>query len=396
MSTNQNLNTQPGMSSVPANTPTAAGVVVPLPQANDQVNLISRMITSLSIPPSPPRISRPGNTTGSPGDEETLKQVKELRELGVTTLPITCKIIEQLLIRIQALERENGSLAASNYNGLVKSRAIENSPPATLGELLESFTFFPKLPLEIRRMVWKEALYRPQTIAVDIVIPTSGLRGNFCRPRTNLSAVCHESRVEALKIQQQLNKGWIGTELVYMNPAVDMVWISAIAISDSEWGAVFDRLSRALLPKCIPKFALTLDVWTRLMCGGMIRPRFLDIVAKFNTEEMVVVVGSCAAFGSPDLELIEPRQSPIDLLHTNFICRFGIPQNPSWEKIENTMMWEIKNCQNVNRAARKHMIKIGLDPDDAMHNGSYKDLSHWKFKNVRFMEAIVSGAKAVI
>ncbi|KAH6717383.1 hypothetical protein BKA61DRAFT_573421 [Leptodontidium sp. MPI-SDFR-AT-0119] len=395
MSTNQDPNSEPSLSSVPGYIPTAVGVVVPLPQVNEEADLVRQMTSSLSIPLSPPHISRFGNTTGSFGGDRILQLVKEVRELGVTTLPISCHIIEKLILTIKTLERENYSLAASNIKGLIKSLAIENPPLATPGAPLESFASFPKLPLEIRRMVWKKALYRPQTIAAGIVIPTAGLRGNFCRPRTNLSAVCHESRVEALTVQQQLNKGWVGTELVYMNPEVDIVWVSAIAISDCEWVTVFNRLSRALLPKCIPKFALALDVWTRLMCGGRIRPRFLDIVAKFDTEEMVVVVGSCAAFGSPDLELIEPRQSPINLLHTNFIARFGIPARPTWEEIEKAMMWEIRNCQNINRAARMRMIETGQDPDDAMHRGTYKDLSHWKFNNVRFMEAIVFGTKAV-
>ncbi|KAH7312828.1 hypothetical protein BKA65DRAFT_558043 [Rhexocercosporidium sp. MPI-PUGE-AT-0058] len=382
------------MSSVPdhdsssAIRPTLAGVAAPSGQADTQTNPTPPTVGSLAASLFPSQFPRVRATTDGSKYNRLLQLVKTAQDHGLSTVAVSCDMMALMTRALEALEKKVDFLANSNFNGLVKSLRIDYRSPSVSGALLESFTLFPKLPLEIRRMIWQKILFKARTITADILIPPAGLKGNFSRPRAILTAVYQESRAEALRVQQQLNKGQIGSELVFMNAKVDIVWISSLAISDCEWVAVFDGFSRILLPKCIPKFALTLDVWTRLMCGGALRPRFLDAVAKFNTEEIVVVVGSCAAFGSPDLELIKPRQTAPRLLHTNFISRFGLPPVPDWVRIEKCMMFQIRQCQTINTHARKQLIQAGGNPDHPVHRGAYKDLSQWKFKKVRFMEAI--------
>ncbi|PVH75398.1 hypothetical protein DL98DRAFT_536557 [Cadophora sp. DSE1049] len=353
-------------------------------QLNDTMAVVSSPIRSFGIG---------CKSTIAPGREmfmyaKSTQLIKDIQDRGYTTVRMTCGTLEKVFGYIGHLQKQNDFLKAKLTNGLSNRQSIVTLRPPPLGLPAKTFTLFPKLPLEVRLIIWKLALYNPRTISVDTIIPRPLLSPIYTQPLTNLRFVCHESRAEALKVQIALNKVSVGDKTIFISPSVDVLWLSAWGISDDEWILVFKILHKTLAHNRLPKIAVNLELWDRLMSGNNTRSRFLDAVAAFRTEEIVIVMGGLSAFGSPDLILRDPRGKPRAVLHTNFISRFRqLPANVTWDELNQTLLMEITNNKLLRFEVRQRMREAGLNPDHANYRGRFNEVSHWGFRSVHFMEA---------
>lgn len=143
------------------------------------------------------------------------------------------------------------------------------------------------------------------------------------------------------------------------------------------------------------------------MSGNDTRSRFLNAVSAYKTEDVVIVMGNTAVFGSPSLVLREPCGKPRAVLHTNFISRFReLPDEVTWEELDRTLLSEIERSKSARHEVRQRMrdgefysdvwpqmhianvsLLAGLNPDHAHYRGRFVDVSHWDYKKVHFMEA---------
>jgi hypothetical protein len=69
---------------------------------------------------------------------------------------------------------------------------------------LTEFELFPKLPLELRRKVWKMALPGPRVIEVKFVVDGRKNNHRFCAKIPVLLHVSQESRTEAMREYPQV------------------------------------------------------------------------------------------------------------------------------------------------------------------------------------------------
>jgi hypothetical protein len=99
----------------------------------------------------------------------------------------------------------------------------------------QSFTCFPKLPLELRRVIWH--LTKPERIITFKMVPQEGaeVRNNFliCQPRRPLSEVTREAREETrgdcIHVKQ-VNCPWPSNNNLFFNPHPDTILLPALAL----------------------------------------------------------------------------------------------------------------------------------------------------------------------
>ncbi|KAH7385092.1 hypothetical protein BKA64DRAFT_712216 [Cadophora sp. MPI-SDFR-AT-0126] len=318
---------------------------------------------------------------------KSMQLIKDIQSRGYTTVRMACSTLENIFSNIGELQKQNHFLKAKPNNSLRNRQSIVALRPTPPTVPAKTFTKFLKLPLEVRLMIWRFALHIPRTISTNIIIPRPILKPMYTQPLSNIRTVCRESRAQSLRIQVTLNRVSIGDKTIFINPSVDILWLSAWGISDDEWILVFKVLPTTLAHTRFLKIAVNHELWDRLMSGDK-RSRFLDAFAAYGTEEIVIVMGNTAPFGSPDLVLREPRGNPREVLHTNFISRFRqLPPNVTWDNLNQTLLMEITKNKLLRLEARQRIRDAGGNPDHAFFGGRFKDIAHWNFKRVHFMEA---------
>jgi hypothetical protein len=167
-----------------------------------------------------------------------------------------------------------------------------------------SFALFPKIPLEVREMVWIEALpHRVISISEKLYGPRFENSGNnvamvqnYRKPEfwqfkssaktPSIFHACQESRRVALKIYH-LSFGGYGLTAFYFNPSIDTIFFNSI-------GALNGFLSKAFWPsfvgdmKKIRYLALGSTIHTSLSMSLMLGQLF----GKFeNVESLVIQTG---------------------------------------------------------------------------------------------------------
>lgn len=125
-----------------------------------------------------------------------------------------------------------------------------NNVTAQVLGILEEFTVFQKLPIELRTRIWDHALPGPRV--VEVCWGRHGLYSD-CAPPAMLH-VCHESRLRALKIFKVMSCGDPASRYqkrasfhTYINPKEDLVYYSfrspsQCALQTSPWASVGDAL----------------------------------------------------------------------------------------------------------------------------------------------------------
>jgi len=132
-------------------------------------------------PPTPPPSSSPSSFDQPAPQESPVTDLETLNRTSSTTVEIPIALLDSLLNTIEALRKEVALL----HNDLVDRIHTMSSELETVNNNMEdylrakkfqTFTCFPKLPLELRRQIWNAALDTPQIIP-EVGICTSNKWG---------------------------------------------------------------------------------------------------------------------------------------------------------------------------------------------------------------------------
>ncbi|KAH6717384.1 hypothetical protein BKA61DRAFT_601597 [Leptodontidium sp. MPI-SDFR-AT-0119] len=252
------------------------------------------------------------------------------------------------------------------------------------------FTLFPKLPLELRRMIWREALLIPQVISIGYspqeVLYFEYPSGETIRPsgsRCILNAVSQEARREALDIQERLSWKSPPEQAIYRNVEADVLWVDVDKNLNertlSHVIAILQRFSGGVIYPRHPKLAFSLAAYSHLMkCPSL----FLPNLVKHGAEEIFVVVGSVMAFRSQNVVFTEPRALPSALIP----AALSIVAS-SWGELEEFFREEIRRAKAEKHEAREDIIARGYNPDAFLYRGNFGNVDTWRFNNVKLVEA---------
>ena len=219
---------------------------------------------------------------------------------------------------------------------------------AALADPHKVFTLFPKLSLELRRMIWHQALSNTQVICVDCgdfleqiwleSTPTDleDLAGDQCV----LTAVSKEARREALRVQKPLecwkkiiiglNRSHKERKTIYWNPDLDIVWVA------DNWSDFFPKgIMQGITTSepHFPRMAYSISLWYLSTRNASSIRGMASRLFKYSTREVFLVVGEYAAFGSRQTVFIEPRADPTELVEDH-VLPFWAPDSTipcTWE-----------------------------------------------------------------
>jgi hypothetical protein len=241
---------------------------------------------------------------------------------------IRAALLVSLLTSIEGLKKEVTFLL-KNAMELEKMNAkLRNGVRGTRKKVLVlqghpgmQFCLFPKLPQEVRPMIWSTAAAIPRVVPVQLagddeylgeVVPVG--------PQHPLLLVSMEARSEALGIQHRLPLINHGQECsrIFINSGVDTIWIDNI----KDVSSVLDGLARtfartpAITPE-ITKVAFNAQNW--LSRAITQEESFYDMMknlAAFGCREMILVVRHYRPHRFADVALVEPRGKPSEFLRT--------------------------------------------------------------------------------
>lgn len=236
-------------------------------------------------------------------------------------------------------------------------------------------------------MVWNFAIFAPRVLGVKRNDYDDDGNTEFL-PSTGpnvLRYVNAESRKAAMEVQKVIiDQNLVGEVGLFFNPLVDIVWFhhpTEFDINDptgwgldsiyriSDWGK--DGDNEGYDGPEIPRFAVGVGCWEASFSDFESRFFLCDRLGQwgFSVKEAFVIVGKVSApFNSPDLVLIEPRQSVKDLLSA-YLVRYiaenlghgeAYIESMSWKEIGEAEMGLV-NRLKITRAkwradmvARKH------------------------------------------
>ncbi|KAH6717386.1 hypothetical protein BKA61DRAFT_671833 [Leptodontidium sp. MPI-SDFR-AT-0119] len=300
---------------------------------------------------------------------------------GEGPVQISGTMLAALLANITILQGEVGDLKKelSGLKSVIESAKLDfPDVNANLHDLQygsgRRFTLFPKLPVELRTMVWNFAIFAPRVLGVKR--NDYDVDGNTeFEPSTGpnvLRYVNAESRKAAMEVQKVIiDQNLVGEVGLFFNPLVDIVWFhhpTEFDINDpTGWG--LDSIYR------ISDWGKDDD--NEGYDGPEIPSRFFlcDRLGQwgFSVKEAFVIVGKVSApFNSPDLVLIEPRQSVKDLLSA-YLVRYMLR---TWDTITRAK-W------------RADMVARRKDPDNSgFEIIECQSCDDWTLEKIRFVELI--------
>ncbi|PVH75397.1 hypothetical protein DL98DRAFT_593150 [Cadophora sp. DSE1049] len=254
----------------------------------------------------------------------------------------------------------------------------------------KTFTLFPKLPLELRRMIWREILAIPQVISIDYggCVGLSSSKEHK-RPVGNwgtLTTVSSEARTEALKVQKPLELLTpMDRRISYWNADMDVIWVSGLGDIDCDLFIISD-MRYIMTP--LPRMAFSLEFWYYAMTyfSSEILRRLYD----YGTEEILLVVADRAAFGSGQVVFVEPRSSCTALVPADLLRRWAPYSDTSctWDMLSKAIIEEVRGRQLEEEKRRKLAI-AGTDPLESypLHFYLSQEATDWSFEQIRLVEA---------
>ncbi|KAK0101888.1 hypothetical protein ONS95_001300 [Cadophora gregata] len=257
---------------------------------------------------------------------------------------------------------------ATHFSGV--SRVSHGRMTRTGWVALTEFNLFPKLPLELRRMIWNTALSHPQILGIP-----SATSANFvpAKKYNSIRNVCKEARAEALKVQTLscFNDIKCGVSGIYSNNSVDILWI--LSGSDDEPGCLEGLWDSG--PK-LGRIALPASEWYRHLMYKDIYKSLFSFLAQKGVEEIFVIVGPEDGRLCADKVFTEPCGSPhtglpqhiIDWLAANMDLKGLAEGTASWAELSEC---ETKSHRDFQEEVHKEILELaenlaGLDDYDKL------------------------------
>lgn len=288
----------------------------------------------------------------------------------------------------------------------VSSRAMNKTFVKEVPELGDElrgaeFSKFPKLPREIRIIIWQLSLTTPQ---IHIIRDVQNKHSSHSLSKTNLiMQVCQEARDEGLNMK--LPYFYLGTRGVidtptfknYFNYEEDTFWIPSTSfllssLYCSRCEIELDDGSRE--PSSIPckctharshrlgGIAINYD---KSRDSKALEPFLL----RHNVKKLDIVV-SATQNGAELMQLREVAfEVPSVLPYKMFRGSWGDPTR-TWDMMAMTTI-QFMSCEKLRREIFRHANEENGDPRDLEDGGKFADVSHWILPSMEFV-AVGSGS----
>jgi hypothetical protein len=238
------------------------------------------------------------------------------------------------------------------------------------------FSLFPKLPLELRRMIWHAAAAAPRVISIKWVgdyNDPDNEPGEIvpAGPLNPLLLVSKEARTEVLKVQRPLPQLRLSKEQltpqVITNSGVDTVWISGL---EDTYAILYGWSMFAAEVPDIAKVALNHQFW-QARENSLARNDFYYMMSDledYGTTELILVVGDSEPHSSPNIVFVEPQRRPSELLSEQWWAqfhstrtlersKFTFDDSLSWKMLEEEAMNFLRDDQAERTERRKAFIE---------------------------------------
>ncbi|KAE8452558.1 hypothetical protein EG329_013817 [Mollisiaceae sp. DMI_Dod_QoI] len=262
-----------------------------------------------------------------------------------TMVPVPSDILNLLLTSVEGLKREMALVQTELAVVKDQNLDLQIKLTATYTDLrllqknLGVFYLFPKLPPDVRRLIWQEALNVPRIITLDAysypssIDPGIKLISNaMLKPPNPLRTACKEARAEAINFQtswfSKPNRSKLSSKLTFKesplasHPKNDILWL----VEPEDWCADSDnflqpwnswasnRIARAFeMHNAQPSvIAFSFHHWTNLVVWDRIK-WLMHALKTIETQQIIVVLDIKIDPGksvSGDLVFIESEQQP--------------------------------------------------------------------------------------
>jgi hypothetical protein len=189
-----------------------------------------------------------------------------------------------------------------------------------------AFTLFPKLPIEIRNIIWDMALKVPRVVGAKIVVRDRGDKKEALTPTAPTSAILSvnmEARSRAKKVLMCLTEGEQRSQdrvpLLYLNPHIDTLWVvnfNLLRFRDK-------RITQSVFGQSkIHKLAIPVSTWEGMYSTNDNEDEIIEFVIRCHDtgiQEVILIVGDEDSAECSDAVLVEPREIPEFFLEEEWI-----------------------------------------------------------------------------
>ncbi|KAH8753915.1 hypothetical protein F5882DRAFT_385559 [Hyaloscypha sp. PMI_1271] len=229
------------------------------------------------------------------------------------TVTVPADLLQSLLNSVNSL-RDEVSLLRNETKDSMAAVLASISPPTPRG----AFSLFPELVPEIRHMIWDAALHIPRIVGAKIVPLKNRDYPEALTPiapNSSILFVNKESRTRAKKVLACVTAKEISSRgripLLYINPAVDTVWVVNCTWENARNGSVTVLLGKSM----ILKVAIPFETWVDMLDNmynyeAEDTLRFLIKLREKGIESVAVALGGEDAAERLDPIFTEPKEIP--------------------------------------------------------------------------------------
>jgi hypothetical protein len=314
------------------------------------------------------------------------------------TVTVPVDLLQSLLNSVNSLRDEISLLRNENRETRDSLTTVLASipPPTPRG----AFSLFPQLAPENRHMIWDAALHIPRIVGAKIFFQENGGHPEALTPTAPNSSILFvnkESRARAKKLlacfTAKENSSRDRISLLYINPAVDTLWVV-----NCTWACARNGSLGALLGKSmIRKVAIPPETWVGMFDSIYESEdedvlRFLIELREKGIERVIVALGDEDAAERLDPVFIKPKEIPAFYLDDDLIQEiknkllYGTGE-VKWSKCccwTNDWIEDARDCYMKDAGLTK---KSPTDSSNGMHNAMVQwSLEKWEPPQFKFME----------
>jgi hypothetical protein len=311
------------------------------------------------------------------------------------TVTVPADLLQSLLNSVNSL-RDEVSLLRNETKDSMAAVLASISPPTPRG----AFSLFPELVPEIRHMIWDAALHIPRIVGAKIVPLKNRDYPEALTPiapNSSILFVNKESRARAKKVLACVTAKEISSRgripLLYINPAVDTVWVVNCTWENARNGSVTVLLGKSM----IRKVAIPFETWVDMLDNiydyeAEDTLRFLIKLREKGIESVVVALGGEDAAERLDPVFTEPKEIPDFYLgYEMFQETEGMQLDRNEEAIWSSYGYSA--MERIERARNRYMRSVGIteesptDSSNEMHNVMVQwSLEKWEPPRFKFIE----------
>ncbi|RDL35702.1 uncharacterized protein BP5553_06314 [Venustampulla echinocandica] len=289
--------------------------------------------------------------------------------------------------------------------------------------IARQFPRFPKLPLELRQMIWTLAVLTPQ-ITTFRITPHAGVWYPSVAPsHSPIRFVNKEARRLFLRVKKpcidlliklktdaeraasvfdtcsyveplapQWRNAYALAPKIFVNPAIDIIWMNTTSLKMCQMGHYWIDLQ-------IQRLALDYEVWKRFTKVFDFPETYINKnILGLGVKEVIFVVGATSSNAPvPNIIFVKPRAPPSVVLGTRFwegavgreflmssrrrfrkyVCETELKEKCTWECLEEIVLGNVDKARQKVEELRKN--------NDPQRLARYPQVS---IMSVKFMEAV--------